>query len=227
VALLSCCADGFSRRLPSTADGGSEPPCVSCVQTPSRSLPACVCVLGAARLKLVGLVAWAILLSCCRLCCVGHACLFHQTLPPLSGASIAPLGTDLLGVGAWVSCSLGVLASCALCLLVSGSLSFTACVCTHVVGRATLWWCECGFGQEQWGEAPGDHVGVDAGALSPIRVRPSRLFPYVVVPSVRAATVAPRVRCCVSCAVQWMMVAAPCCPLSRPCNCFALLLPVH
>ena len=38
--------------------------------------------------------------------------------------------------------------------------------------------------------------------------------------SVRAATVAPRVRCCVSCAVQWMMVAAPCCPLSRPCNCF-------
>lgn len=154
MALLSCCADGFSRRLPSTADGGSEPPCVSCVQTPSRSLPACVCVLGAARLKLVGLVAWAILLSCCRLCCVGHACLFHQTLPPLSGASIAPLGTDLLCVGAWVSCSLGVLASCALCLLVSGSLSFTACVCTHVVGRATLWWCECGFGQEQWGEAP-------------------------------------------------------------------------
>ena len=72
-----------------------------------------------------------------------------------------------------------LLVSCALCLLVSGSLSFTACVCTHVVGRATLWWCECGFGQEQWGEAPGDHVGVGAGALSPIRVRPSRLFPYV------------------------------------------------
>jgi hypothetical protein len=113
----------------------SNPPCVSCVQTPSRSLPACVCVLGAARLKLVGLVAWAILLSCCRLCCVGHACLFHQTLPPLSGASIAPLGTDLLGVGAWVSCSLDF--ACLLrTVLACVRLAVIHCVRVHSRGRA-------------------------------------------------------------------------------------------
>ena len=91
-----------------------------------------------------------------------------------------------------------------MCLLVSGSLSFTACVCTHVVGRATLWWCECGFGQEQWGDAPGDHVGVGAGAWSPIRARPSRLFPYVVCAECACSD------SCAVCAVLRMNVCVMC-----------------
>jgi hypothetical protein len=107
-------------------------------------------------------------------------------------------------VGAWVTCSLGLLVSCSLCLSLD-QCAYSCLAHCHSVLACALTWSgvrHCGGVSVVLGKNSGEkHLEIMSEWVRVLGRQlehvPQDFFRTLYVPSVRAATVAPRVRCCV------------------------------